>query len=167
MKVTAINRRIILPQIIGTGLSVMLTGSVTCLMLWWLDETFQPLYALPVLLLLADEAFVVSRTSLLIHHHARHTHAGVQEFLTGNGARRAEAMMPYLKHMLLRTFKLTAWRWCLTAVMALLVFFFVVIIGHVSPVSAVLLLLGLALMLVVGSLLAVAVAVFIYEKLKI
>jgi hypothetical protein len=166
MKVSAVNRKIILPQIIGTCVSVILTCSITCLLLFGLFDAFPPLSALPLLLLMADEAFVVSRTSLLIHHHARRTHAGLMEFLTGNGARPLEALMPYLTHMLSRTIQLSAWRWLLVMVMALLVFFFVVLFSKILLWHALLLLVAIVFAVVVASLLAVFVSIFLYERLS-
>lgn len=167
MKVSAVNRKIILPQIIGTCVSVILTGSITCLLLFGLFDAFPPLSALPLLLLMADEAFVVSRTSLLIHHHARRTHAGLMEFLTGNGARPLEALMPYLTHMLSRTLQLSAWRWLLVMVMALLVFFFVVLFSDIRLLDALILFVASALSVVVASLLAIFISVFLYERLSV
>ena len=75
--------------------------------------------------------------------------------------------MPYLTHMLHRTLKLSAWRWLLVTVMALLIFFFVVLFSDIRLLDALILFVASALSVVVASLLAIFISVFLYERLSV
>lgn len=166
MKISAVNRRLLLPLLLSATVFVALTGLVDCLLLRWQVQSFAPLWMVPLLLVLADEAFVTGRTGLLIHHHARHTQAGLREFLVGNGAKQFEALLPYYRHVIRRTLGLSLWRWVLSAVVLLPALLLVALLGGLSLGSALGLYLLLLLSVVACSVLTLLFSAFLYDRLN-
>ena len=166
MRISAINSRILLPLVICAILLVSVAGIVDYLLFKWLLTAFHPLLMLPVLLFLADEVFVVGRTGMLVHYHARHTQAGLRELLVGNGAKQFEALLPYYRHVIARTLKLSAWRWCLLTVIAFFAMCIVLLFGGLSVASVVGLFVGTMLSMVICSVLTLLFSAFMYDRIN-
>ena len=166
MKFTALNRRLLLPLFVCAVPMVLLTGLVDYLILSWRMDVFQPLLMLPLLYLLADETFVVCRTGLLVHHHARHTQEGLREFLVGNGAKQFEALLPYYRRVITRTLSLSFWRWVFASLIMLLPFAFLFLFGTLKLMPAVWLYLLIMFSLVLCAVLSLLLSAFVYDRLN-
>lgn len=164
MKISAVNRRLLLPLFVSAVCAVSFTGIIDYLLLKWLSEAFHPLLMVPLLLFLADEAFVVGRTGLLIHYHARHTQAGLREFLVGNGAKQFEALLPYYRHVMTRTTVLSASRWLIAAVVTAFACCFILLFGGMTVMSALYMLAGMLLSMVICSMMTLLLSVVLYDK---
>lgn len=164
MKISAVNRRLLLPLFVSAVCAVSFTGIIDYLLLKWLSEAFHPLLMVPLLLFLADEAFVVGRTGLLIHYHARHTQAGLREFLVGNGAKQFEALLPYYRHVMTRTTVLSASRWLIAAVVTAFACCFILLFGGMTVMSALYMLAGVLLSMVICSMMTLLLSVVLYDK---
>ena len=166
MKISTINSRLLLPLCVASCLMVAVTGVIDYLVFKWVFDGFSPLLMVPVLLLLADESFVVGRTGMLIHYHTRHTQEGLREFLVGNGAKQFEALLPYYRRVIGRSLLLSAWRWLLIVLMMLLALCFVLLLGGLSFVQALWLLLGIMLSVICCSVLSLLCSAFLYDRLN-
>lgn len=165
MKISAVNRRLLLPLFVSAVCAVSITGIIDYVFLKWLANAFHPLLMVPLLLFLADEAFVVGRTGLLIHYHARHTQAGLREFLIGNGAKQFEALLPYYRHVISRTLRLSLGRWVLVSVIMLIALCFTWLFGGLSIASVLRLFGGLMLSVVFCSVCTLLAGVFLYDRM--
>jgi hypothetical protein len=145
---------------------VAVTGMIDYLVFRWVFDGFNPLMMVPVLLLLADESFVVGRTGMLIHYHTRHTQEGLREFLMGNGAKQFEALLPYYRRVIGRSLLLSAWRWLLIMLIMLFALCFVLLFGGLSFVQALWLLLGIMLSVICCSVLSLLCSAFLYDRLN-
>jgi hypothetical protein len=145
---------------------VAVTGMIDYLVFRWVFDGFNPLMMVPVLLLLADESFVVGRTGMLIHYHTRHTQEGLREFLVGNGAKQFEALLPYYRRVIGRSLLLSAWRWLLIMLIMLFALCFVLLFGGLSFVQALWLLLGIMLSVICCSVLSLLCSAFLYDRLN-
>lgn len=168
MKVSALNRRLMLPLFISGVLAVALTGIADYLLLRWVwlpgGGTAGHCVACVCCLLLAEETFVVCRTGLLIHYHARHTQAGLREFLVGNGAKQFEALQPYYRHVISRTLVQSLWRWFFVALFVVLPCGFIFLLGGFS--LRVVLGVGCCLLSVVCcAVAALLLSMFLYDRL--
>ena len=166
MKKSAVNIRLMLPMMVSASLLVAVTGIIDYLLLRWQIDNFQPLCMVPVLLFLASETLVVGRTGMLIHYHIRHTQEGLREFLVGNGAKQFEALLPYYRHVMGRTFVLSLWRWVVVALMTLFALCFVLLFGGLTFVSVLWLFAGIMLSVVLCSMLSLLFAAFLYDRLN-
>ena len=164
MKISAVNRRLLLPLFVSAVCAVSFTGIIDYLLLKWLSEAFHPLLMVPLLLFLADEAFVVGRTGLLIHYHARHTQAGLREFLVGNGAKQFEALLPYYRHVIFRTMIMSLWRWVIISIIMLMALCFVLLFGGLSIKAVLWLFGGLLLSAVFCSVVTLLAGMFLYDR---
>jgi len=166
MKISSINSRLLLPLCVASCLMVAVTGMIDYLVFRWVFDGFNPLMMVPVLLLLADESFVVGRTGMLIHYHTRHTQEGLREFLVGNGAKQFEALLPYYRRVIGRSLLLSAWRWLLIMLIMLFALCFVLLFGGLSFVQALWLLLGIMLSVICCSVLSLLCSAFLYDRLN-
>lgn len=166
MKISSINSRLLLPLCVASCLMVAVTGMIDYLVFRWVFDGFNPLMMVPVLLLLADESFVVGRTGMLIHYHTRHTQEGLREFLVGNGAKQFEALLPYYRRVIGRSLMLSAWRWLLIMLIMLFALCFVLLFGGLSFVQALWLLLGIMLSVICCSVLSLLCSAFLYDRLN-
>jgi len=166
MKISSINSRLLLPLCVASCLMVAVTGMIDYLVFRWVFDGFNPLMMVPVLLLLADESFVVGRTGMLIHYHTRHTQEGLREFLMGNGAKQFEALLPYYRRVIGRSLLLSAWRWLLIMLIMLFALCFVLLFGGLSFVQALWLLLGIMLSVICCSVLSLLCSAFLYDRLN-
>lgn len=166
MKISSINSRLLLPLCVASCLMVAVTGMIDYLVFRWVFDGFNPLMMVPVLLLLADESFVVGRTGMLIHYHTRHTQEGLREFLVGNGAKQFEALLPYYRRVIGRSLLLSAWRWLLIMLIMLFALCFVLLFGDLSFVQALWLLLGIMLSVICCSVLSLLCSAFLYDRLN-
>ena len=166
MKISSINSRLLLPLCVASCLMVAVTGMIDYLVFRWVFDGFNPLMMVPVLLLLADESFVVGRTGMLIHYHTRHTQEGLREFLVGNGAKQFEALLPYYRRVIGRSLLLSAWRWLLIMLIMLFALCFVLLFGGLSFVQALWLLLGIILSVICCSVLSLLCSAFLYDRLN-
>jgi hypothetical protein len=166
MKISAVNRRLLFPLFVSTVCTVSFTGIIDYVLLKWLADAFHPVMMVPLLLFLADEAFVAGRTGLLIHYHARHTQAGLREFLIGNGAKQFEALLPYYRHVISRTLLLSLWRWVLVSVITFVALCFSLLFGGLSITSALWFFGGLIISAVFCSVATLLMSVFFYDRMN-
>ena len=166
MKISTINIKLLLPQMICAAFMVAVTGIVDFLLLKWQIAGFHPLCMVPLLLFLSAETFVVGRSGMLIHYHIRHTQEGLREFLVGNGAKQFEALLPYYRHVMMRTFVLSLWRWIFVSLVALFALCFVFLFGGLSFVSVLWLFVGLMVSMAVCSMLSLLFSAFLYDRLN-
>lgn len=164
MKISNVNYKLLLPLLVSMLWSVAAVGVINCLLLKWLYGSYQPIIMLPLLLLLAEDAFVTGRTGLLIHYHARHTQAGLREFLVGNGAKQFEALLPYYRHVMTRTTVLSASRWLIAAVVTAFACCFILLFGGMTVMSALYMLAGVLLSMVICSMMTLLLSVVLYDK---
>lgn len=166
MKISAINIKLLLPMLISSALMVAVTGIIDYLLLKWQITGFHPLCMVPLLLFLSAETFVVGRTGMLIHYHIRHTQEGLREFLVGNGAKQFEALLPYYRHVMTRTFVLSLWRWVFVSFVTLFALCFVFLFGGLSFVSMLWLFVVLMVSMAVCSMLSLLFSAFLYDRLN-
>ena len=167
MKKIAINTKVMLPVLIGSMLSVLLFGAAMTALLYGLAPGFTPLVAVPLVLLMGNDALVTSRMGVLGYHHARRSHQQLYEYMLGNGASVKESLSYFVLRSVTMTCAHSRWRWLAVAVLSLPLLLAVVLMSALTLLEALLVLLGVMLVLVAASVSALVAALCLYERLHV
>jgi putative ABC transport system permease protein len=154
----------VLPMIGGMAAASLLVGGIVLLLAWRGTSAFDTRWFVPVMGYMVGCMAVTCRAGLHAYANARRGYGRMYEYLMGNGARRMEALMPFLRKAASVAFLPGVVRISTLGLVGLPGLFCGLLMGGLCPVDSILLLLLLTMASLAASVLSLAVAVWLLER---
>lgn len=156
--------RFVLPMMAGMSAASLLVGGIVLMLAWGGAGAFDARWFVPVMGYLVGCMAVTCRAGLHAYGNARRGYGRMYEYLVGNGARRLEALMPFLRKAVNVAFLPGVVRISTLGMVGLPGLFCGLLMGGFPLVESLLLLLLLTVASLVSSVLSLAVAVWLLER---